>query len=181
MVRGHFLSKLYSGPVGFVIFSTNSILFVPNVQGQFDGTIVCFSPCTAESGSFVANRIWLNTNASGIETDSKLDTDALIYIKFPSGDVSALTHLCVHTDRLETKQNNITYHIFFLVPVKTLPVVDGSSPTSRWVSSSTRMTSSSSQRATKESRPLSGSWQAGSMVRSKGRYRSTWRFASEEW
>lgn len=64
------------------------------------------------SGGFVADRIRLNTNASGIETDGELDTDALIYIKFPSGDVFAVTHFCVHTDRLETKQNNITYHVF---------------------------------------------------------------------
>lgn len=30
-----------------------------------------------------------------------------------SHQVMYLTHLCVHTDRLETKQNNITYHVFF--------------------------------------------------------------------
>lgn len=79
----------------------------------------------------------------------------------------------------KTKQHHLPR--IFLVPVKMLPVVDRSRPTSRWVSSSTRTTISSGQRATKESGPPSGSWQAGSMVGSKGWYRSTWRFASEEW
>lgn len=88
------------------------MLFVPDVQGQFDVAIICFSPCSGTSGSFAANRIRLNTNASGIETDSELGTEALIYIKFPSGDVSAVTHLCVDTDRLETKQHHLP-RIFF--------------------------------------------------------------------
>lgn len=90
------------------------MLFVPDVQGQFDVAIICFSPCSGTSGSFAANRIRLNTNASGIETDSELGTEALIYIKFPSGDVSAVTHLCVDTDRLETKQNKTSLTTYFL-------------------------------------------------------------------
>lgn len=92
------------------------MLFVPDgraqkFDGQFDGTIVCFSPFSGLSGSFVADRIRLNLNASGTETDSELGADALIYVEFPSGDVFAVTHLCVDTDRLETKQN-ITYLVF---------------------------------------------------------------------
>lgn len=49
-----------------------------------------FSLCLGQSGSFVANRIQLNTNTSTVVVENGFIADALIYIRFPPGDISAL-------------------------------------------------------------------------------------------
>lgn len=49
-----------------------------------------FLLCLGNSSSFVANRIQLNTNTSNITVEEGFLADALVFIRFPPGDISAL-------------------------------------------------------------------------------------------
>lgn len=49
-----------------------------------------FLLCLGSSSSFVANRIQLNTNTSNITVEEGFLADALVFIRFPRGDISAL-------------------------------------------------------------------------------------------
>lgn len=46
---------------------------------------------TGTSGSFVAERIQLNTNATQVVVGNGFIADALIYVRFPQGEFSRLT------------------------------------------------------------------------------------------
>lgn len=44
-------------------------------------------PCLGSSGSFIANRIRLNINTSEVVEEDASGADALIFIRFPPGDI----------------------------------------------------------------------------------------------
>lgn len=53
-------------------------------------SLVTVSLCLGTSGSFVADRIELNTNTSTVVVENGFVADALIYVRFPAGEFSAI-------------------------------------------------------------------------------------------
>ncbi|PWA33824.1 hypothetical protein CCH79_00017233 [Gambusia affinis] len=77
--------------VNLSLTSNTSQLVQPNLVVQsaqipaLDTQGVQFTALAGLSGSFVANRIRLNTNVSKVTVDNGFIADALVYIRFPSG------------------------------------------------------------------------------------------------
>lgn len=64
-----------------------------------------FLLCLGSSSSFVTNRIQLNTNASNITVEEGFLADALVFIKFPQGDISALQFICKLVSHVKHSQD----------------------------------------------------------------------------